>query len=228
MLNAFVFSVLAQAPLILGGLLVYWFRIPTKVVGWLGGFGAGALFSAIAFNLIAQAETMTRLDVVVFLMIGAGVFAGLDYLVDKKFGEEAGALGIVLGSIIDGVPESMIFGIQLAAGFTVSPAFLTAVMVSNIPQAIAPSADLAKSGKRWAQVAGMWVAVVLICGLAGAAAYFVGMRVPNDTGSRVAAFAAGGLLAMLTNSLIPFSFTRGGLLTGIWAAAGFALSLLQQ
>jgi zinc transporter, ZIP family len=228
MLNAFVFSVLAQAPLILGGLLVYWFKIPTKVVGWLGGFGAGALFSAIAFNLIAQAETMTRLDMVVFLMIGAGVFVGLDYLVDKKFGEEAGALGIVLGSIIDGVPESIIFGIQLAAGSTISPAFLTAVMVSNIPQAMAPSADLAKSGRRWAQVAGMWVAVVLICGAAGTAAYFVGTRVPSDTGSRMAAFAAGGLLAMLTNSLIPFSFSRGGLLTGLWATGGFALSLLQQ
>jgi zinc transporter, ZIP family len=228
MLNAFVFSVLAQAPLVLGGLLVYWLKIPTKVVGWLGGFGAGALFSAIAFNLIAQAETMKPLDVVVFLMIGAGVFAGLDYLVDKKFGEQAGALGIVLGAIIDGVPESVIFGIQLALGSAISPAFLTAVMVSNIPQAIAPSADLARSGRTWAQVARMWMAVVLMCGVAGAAAYFVGMRVPSDTGSRVAAFAAGGLLAMLTNSLIPFSFTRGGLLTGIWAAGGFALSLLQQ
>jgi zinc transporter, ZIP family len=228
MLNALVLSVLAQAPLILGGLLVYWFKIPTKVVGWLGGFGAGALFSAIAFNLIAQADTMKRLDVVVFLMIGAGVFAGLDYLVDKKFGEEAGALGIVLGSIIDGVPESVIFGIQLAVGSAISPAFLTAVMASNIPQAIAPSADLAESGRTWAQVAGMWVVVALMCGVAGAAAYLLGVRVPGDTGSRVAAFAAGGLLAMLTNSLIPFSFTRGGLLTGVWTAAGFALSLLQQ
>jgi ZIP family zinc transporter len=74
----------------------------------------------------------------------------------------------------------------------------------------------------------MWTAVVLIAGVAGAAAYYLGTLVPSDTGARISLFAAGGLLAMLTTSLIPFSYERGGLMTGIWAVAGFALSLLQQ
>lgn len=228
MLNAFLFSALAQAPLILGGLLVYWFKIPLRVVGWLGGFGAGALVSAIAYNLVVAGNSLSKVDLVIWLMVGALVFVGLDALVEKRFGEQAGALGIVLGAIIDGVPESVIFGIQIAGAAMISPAFLTAVMISNIPQAIAPSADLAQSGWKWAKVAGMWAAVVLIAGAAGAAAYLVGMMVPTDTGARISLFAAGGLLAMLTTSLIPFSEERGGLITGIWAVAGFALSLLQQ
>jgi ZIP family zinc transporter len=228
MLNAFLFSALAQAPLILGGLLVYWFKIPLRVVGWLGGFGAGALVSAIAYNLVITGDTLSKSDLVIWLMVGACVFVGLDFLVEKRFGEQAGALGIVLGSIIDGVPESVIFGIQIAGAVAISPAFLTAVMISNIPQAIAPSADLAQSGWKWAKVAGMWAGVVLIAGVAGAVAYLVGVMVPSDTGARISLFAAGGLLAMLTTSLIPFSEERGGLITGIWAVAGFALSLLQQ
>lgn len=228
MLNAFLFSALAQTPLILGGLLVYWFKIPLRVVGWLGGFGAGALVSAIAYNLVITGDTLSKSDLVIWLMVGACVFVGLDFLVEKRFGEQAGALGIVLGSIIDGVPESVIFGIQIAGAVAVSPAFLTAVMISNIPQAIAPSADLAQSGWKWAKVAGMWAGVVLIAGVAGAVAYLVGVMAPSDTGARVSLFAAGGLLAMLTTSLIPFSEERGGLITGIWAVAGFALSLLQQ
>lgn len=228
MFTAFLFSALAQMPLILGGLLVYWFKIPMRVVGWLGGFGAGALVSAIAYNLVVAGDTLSKADLVIWLMIGAFVFVGLDALVEKRFGEQAGALGIVLGAIIDGVPESVIFGIQIAGAATISPAFLTAVMISNIPQAIAPSADLAQSGWRWAKVTGMWAAVVLIAGAAGAVAYLVGMMVPSDTGARISLFAAGGLLAMLTTSLIPFSEERGGLMTGIWAVAGFALSLLQQ
>lgn len=228
MLNAFLFSALAQAPLILGGLLVYWFKIPIRVVGWLGGFGAGALVSAIAYNLVVTGDTLSKPDLVIWLMVGAVVFVGLDGLVEKRFGEQAGALGIVLGSVIDGVPESIIFGIQLAGGVAISSAFLTAVMISNIPQAIAPSADLAASGWKWVKVAGMWAAVVLIAGVAGAGAYYVGTLVPSDTGARISLFAAGGLLAMLTTSLIPFSYERGGLVTGIWAVAGFALSLLQQ
>ena len=149
-------------------------------------------------------------------------------MVEKKFGEEAGALGIVLGSIIDGVPESIIFGIQIAAGTGISIAFLTAVMISNIPQSMAPSADLKMKGRKQGQVALIWGAVVLICGVSGALAWILGTLVPSDTGAGISALAAGGLLAMLTNSLIPFSYERGGLLTGLWAAGGFAMSLLQQ
>lgn len=226
--NAFLVSFVAQAPLILGGLLVYWFKIPTKWVGWLGGYGAGALFSAIAFTLIPDAETLQPLMVALWLMVGAGVFVGLDALVEKNFGEKAGAMGIVLGSIIDGVPECVIFGIQLATGQAISQAFMTAVMVSNIPQSIAPSADLAKQGDPMRKTVRMWLGVVLICAVAGALAYALGIRVSDSTGAVVSAFAAGGLIAMLTTSLIPFSFERGGLITGIWAVAGFALSFLQQ
>lgn len=226
--NALVVSFLAQAPLILGGLLAYWFKIPTRWVGWLGGYGAGALFSAIAFTLIPDADTLQPLLVVVWLMIGAAVFAGLDHLVERKYGEKAGAMGIVLGSIIDGVPECVIFGIQIATGQAISTAFLSAVMVSNIPQSIAPSADLAKQGDPIKKTALMWLAVVVICAVAGAAAFAFAARVGSVTGAVVSAFAAGGLICMLTTSLIPFSAERGGLLTGVWAVLGFAVSFLQQ
>lgn len=228
MLNAFAISFAAQAPLILGGLLVYWFKIPTKWVGWLGGYGAGALFSAIAFTLIPDADTMKPLLVMAWLMVGAVVFAGLDHLVEKRYGEKAGAMGIVLGSIIDGVPECVIFGIQIATGQAISSAFLSAVMVSNIPQSIAPSADLARQGDPLKKTALMWLGVVAICAVAGAAAYIFGVRVSDATGAVVSAFAAGGLICMLTTSLIPFSFERGGLVTGVWAVLGFAVSFLQQ
>jgi zinc transporter, ZIP family len=227
-LNAFLISVLAQAPLVIGGLLVYWYKVPAKWVGWLGGYGAGALFSAIAFDLIPGADVLSRQMVVVWLMVGALVFAGLDHLIEQRFGERAGALGIVLGSIIDGVPECVIFGVQIATGVAISTAFLAAVMVSNIPQSIAPSADLAVQGEPKRKVARMWVLVVAICALAGGVAYAFGVRVPGATGAAVSAFAAGGLICMLVTSLIPFSFERGGLIAGIWAVAGFAMSFLQQ
>ena len=116
MSNAFLYAALAQAPLILGGLIVYWFKVPTKIVGWLGGLGAGSLVSAIAYNLIAQAKGAGPAVVVAGMLVGAAVFVLLDKLVENRFGEEAGAIGIVLGSIIDGVPESVIFGVQLATG----------------------------------------------------------------------------------------------------------------
>ncbi len=227
MFNAFLFSALAQAPLILGGLIVYWFRVPTKIVGWLAGLGAGAMVSAIAYNLVTQADMAGMPTVIGGMLVGAVVFVVLDIMVEKRFGEAAGAIGIVLGSIIDGVPESIIFGVQLAAGSAISVAFLTAVMISNIPQSMAPSADMREQGSSWTKVALMWVGVVAICGITGGLSWLLATQLPIS-GDFASAFAAGGLLAMLIDSLIPFGYERGGVYTGIFGVIGFALSLLQQ
>ena len=70
----------------------------------------------------------------------------------------------------------------------------------------------------------MWAVVVAVCGLT-AGLGFVVADATGMTGGRAAAFAAGGLLAMMTNSLMPFAFERGGSLAGIATVVGFAASL---
>jgi zinc transporter, ZIP family len=108
----------------------------------------------------------------------------------------------------------------------VSPSFLGAVIVSNIPQAIAPSADLAASGWGPRKLGTLWGAVVLACGVAAALGYLATTVAPDVTGDRAAALAAGGLLAMLTNSLMPFAFERGGWMAGVATAVGFCLAVI--
>ena len=230
MLNAFILGALAQSSLLLSGLAVYWIRVPTRVVGWLAGFGAGTLISAVAFDLIAQdiAEGIGAVQGALWLLLGAVIFVGGDYLVDKRFGGDGtgGALGIVLGAVVDGIPESVIFGIQVALGMPLSVAFLFSVAVSNIPQALAPSADLAKAGWSRTKMAAVWGSVVLACGVAAAVGYMVAIRIADTNGMGMAALAAGGLLAMLTNSLIPFAYDRGGVGAGFGTVVGFAISLM--
>lgn len=230
MLQAVVLGALSQSSLLLSGLVVYWIKIPGKVVGWLAGFGAGALISAIAFDLIAQdqAEGVVNLELALWLLIGAFIFVGGDSLVEKRFGADGsgGALGIVLGAVVDGIPESLIFGIQLAAGIPVSMAFLFAVWVSNIPQALAPSVDLAQNGWALGKTAGMWSAVVIACGVAAGAGYLLATNFSDANGARMAALAAGGLLAMLTDSLMPFAYERGGKLAGVGTVIGFIVAYL--
>jgi ZIP family zinc transporter len=225
-LEALALGALSQVSLLLSGLFATWVRVPTKVVGWLAGFGAGALISAVCFDLTEQAEALGGLRFGIWLLVGAALFIGGDMLVDRKFGGggDSGPLGIVLGSVVDGVPESLIFGIGVAAGDPVSIGFLGAVIVSNIPQALAPSADLVKAGWSRGKLSLMWGAVVLACGLAAGIGYLVGDV--GGTGDAFAALAAGGLLAMLTNSLVPFAFDRGGDLTGAWTVIGFAVAVI--
>ena len=228
MLDAFALGVLAQSSLLIAGIAVAWITVPRRVVGILAGFGAGAMIAAIAFDLVLQAEALPRDEFAVWMLAGVAIFIVGDQLVERRFGSEGagGAMGIVVGSVVDGVPESIIFGIQIGVGMAISPSFLGAVIVSNIPQAIAPSADLAASGWGPRKLGTLWGAVVLACGVAAALGYLATTIAPDVTGDRAAALAAGGLLAMLTNSLMPFAFERGGWMAGVATAVGFCLAVI--
>jgi ZIP family zinc transporter len=227
-IQAFLLGALAQSSLVLSGILPYLVRIPDRVVGLLAGAGAGALISAVAFDLVPETLVIPEIEAAAWLLIGAVIFIGLDRLIDKQFGAggEAGPLGIVLGAVVDGIPESVIFGIQIATGLPISVAFLAAVIVSNVPQALAPSADLKTAGWSIGRMTAMWGSVVLACGVAAAAGYFVASTFdPTGVGARAAAIAAGGLLAMLTNSLVPFAYEKGGAPAGFATVVGFGVAL---
>ena len=149
LLQAFALGTLAQSSLLLAGLFAVWVTVPTRIVGILAGFGAGAMISAIAFDLVPESQVHIEIwDTVLWMLIGVAIFMLGDRLVDKRFGVTGAgaAMGIVVGSVVDGVPESLIFGIQIGTGTTISLSFLAAVFISNIPQALAPSADLVKAG----------------------------------------------------------------------------------
>jgi len=224
-LFAFVLGAASQLSLPLSAVAVFLVKFPTRLVGALAAFGAGALIAAVSRDLLPEAHELAPGFGGLFALIGAGVFISAEHLVEKKFGSggAAGALGIVVGAVVDGIPEAIIFGIQLASGQPVSMAFIGAVFVSNIPQAIAPSAELAAVGWSWRRVAGLWLWVVLACGISSAAGYFAGHAVASLHGAGMAAFASGGILAMLSNSLIPFANERSKG-AGFWTVLGFCAS----
>ncbi len=226
MFTSFSIGALAQLSLVLSALAVFVVKVPRSTVGNLAGFGAGALIAAVASDLLPTAQLLQMWQGALWTMLGAGAFILGERYVDRKFGAEGsgGPLGIVVGAIVDGVPESVIFGVQMARGTPISLAFLAAVFVSNIPQALAPSAGLAESGWSWRRVAGLWLWVMLACGAAAALGHFMGTTFGGANGARAAAVASGGILAMLTNSLIPFAHERSES-AGTWTVVGFCSAL---
>lgn len=227
--EALLLGAIAQSSLLLSGILVYYLTLSKKLVGWLAGFGAGALLVAIMTDLIPEEQaTLGGLEVGLWLAVGAIIFILGDRYVMRRFGGEGsgGAMGIVLGAVVDGVPESLIFGIQLGTGMPISAAFLFAVFISNVPQSFAPSADLAEAGWKKSRMATMWGSVVVICGIAAGVGYLLASNFSEVNGARAAGIAAGGLLAMLANSLIPFAYERGGEMAGVGTVIGFITSLI--
>ncbi|HXV70153.1 MAG TPA: hypothetical protein VEB69_01995 [Acidimicrobiia bacterium] len=225
-LEAFALGAIAQSSLLLAGLAVYWVKPTSRFIGALAGYGAGALIAAVAFDLVPDGEDLNHFELAIWMLAGALVFVVADRVVESRFGEgdEAGPLGIVVGSVVDGVPESIIFGIQIGAGQMIGAAFIGAVFVSNIPQALAPSASLAESGWSRARTAGMWGIVVISCAVTAWLGYLLGSTI-GASGARAAGLAAGGLLAMLTDSLMPYAVQKGGASAGVWTVVGFVSSL---
>ena len=161
-------------------------------------------------------------------LAGAAIFLIADRMVEAKFGGEGSGnpMGIVVGAIVDGVPESLIFGIAVTSGEPISIALVAAVWISNLPRAMAPSSELAKQGRSWIKTGGMWAGVVVACALTALLGYAIGVNSETATGAGAAAIAAGGVIAMLTDSLLPFAYSKGGRPAGFWAVVGFALTLL--
>jgi zinc transporter, ZIP family len=225
MLEAVVIGALAQSSLLISALAVYWLTLPAKFVGQLAGFGAGALLAAAAFQLVPEAQvSLDNLEVGLWLLVGSAVFVVADRIIERRFGD-SGAMGIVVGNVNDALPESLIFGIQLGSGLALSLPFVASVWVSNIPQALPPAADMRSNGWTKGRQIALWGAVVLAAGVLSGVGFAAAQALGDVNGARLAAFTIGGLLTMLTTSMIPFAFEKGGLAAGVWAVVGFGATL---
>jgi ZIP family zinc transporter len=225
--EAFALGAIAQTSLLVAGLMVYVLRLSDRAVGQLAGLGAGALLGATAFDLVPEAATLSHLEIAVWMLAGGAVYVIADRAIERRLGDSGGsnAMGIVVGNVNDALPESLIFGIQLGGGLVVSLPFMAAVWISNIPQALPPSADLAAAGWKRARMIALWGAVVVVAGVFSVIGYVVASALGDVNGARVASFTIGGLVTMLTTSMIPFATDKGGFASGLWATVGFAVAL---
>ena len=133
-------------------------------------------------------------------------------------------LPLALGSLLDGIPEQAVLGIGLAAGQGVSVALLVAVFVSNLPEAVGSAADMRAAGKSPATIIRLWVVVAAVCALATVGGYAVAGLVGGDVRAGINGFAAGALLVMLVDSMIPEAKEKTGDRAGLATVIGFAVA----
>jgi ZIP family zinc transporter len=243
MAEAFFWGLLAASSLMVGGVLALEIDIHERVLGLIMAFGAGVLISAVAFELVEQAFETSHggLEVAVGLLAGAFTFYAGDLLIDRMGGSDrkrmagaqapGSALAIVLGIVLDGIPESIVLGLSILTGGSVSVAFLAAVFLSNLPEAIAATAGLAAGGWARARILGLWALVVLVSAVAALLGYGLFDSASPRLLAFVLAFAGGAVLTMLADTMIPEAYEHGGKLVGVVTTIGFgaafALSALE-
>jgi ZIP family zinc transporter len=235
MLAALGWGALAASSLVVGTLLAFARRWPTKWIGLVLAFGAGALISAISFELALEGTQAGGLDATAIgLGLGAVTYYLLDGAIARRFSAGHGRPGrsaasnagpaLALGAFLDGVPEQMALGIALAAGEGVSVGLLVAIYVSNLPEAIGSATDMNRAGTSRRTIIRLWLGVAAICILASVAGYAMADITSGDFKAAIDGFAAGALIVMLIDSMIPEATRESGRAAGLVTTLGFAVA----
>ena len=232
MTAALGWGALAASSLVIGALLALVRPWPARLVGLVLAFGAGALISAVSFDLAQEGVQVGDAGYLAAgLAVGAITYFSLNRLVGRRsrhghdhgVDENAGP-ALALGAFLDGIPEQTVLGIGIATGEGVSVGLLVAIFVSNLPEAIGSAAEMRAAGTHAATIRRLWLLVALICTAATVVGFAVADNVSGNLNAAVDGFAAGALLVMLIDSMIPEAAGKGGDISGLVTVLGFAVA----
>src|SRR5215218_1430603 len=236
-LAAGLWGLLAGGALLVGAAIAWQVRVPQKVIAWVMAFGAGVLISALAFELVGEATESGGLAAAASgFLLGAVVYVAADVALARRGArhrkrsgdqqpsesEQSGSgTAIAIGALLDGVPESVVLGVGLLAGGSVSVSVLAAVFISNVPEGLSSAAGMKRSGRSARYVFGVWGAIAVASGLAALLGYLLLGGAPPQVEAVITAVAAGAILTMIADTMVPEAFEDTHAWTGLITALGF-------
>jgi ZIP family zinc transporter len=238
----------AGAALLIGAAAGYFLKVPERLIAAIMAFGSGVLISALSFELVDEAYREGGFDATALgFLAGAAVYTAANWYLNhrgakhrKRSGkqqpseaEDSGSgLAIAVGALLDGIPESIVIGLSMLKGGVVSTVAVAAIFLSNVPEGLSSSAGMKKAGRSPTYVFGIWGGIALVSGFASLVGYTVFQHFSSEVVAATTAVAAGAILAMLVDTMIPEAFevahNFAGLITVAGFLAAFALSRLSK
>lgn len=227
----------AGSALVLGALIAWFVRVPDAVVAGVMAFGSGVLISALAYELVQEANAGGGLIATVAgFLVGAVVYVSADSVVARFGGihrkrssdlqaseqdRSGSGIAIAIGALLDGIPESVVLGLGVASGGRLSLPIIAAIAISNLPEGLSSSAGMKRSGRSAAYVFGVWGGIAVVSGVASLLGFLLLAGASASVIAFMTTIAAGAILAMIANTMIPEAFAQDRSVTGLITAVGF-------
>jgi ZIP family zinc transporter len=252
--TALLYGSLASSSFVIGVVVGLFASPPRRVVAAVIGFGAGVLVSALTFDLMREAfDTGGAIYAVVGFLLGAVIYVAADVGLErmaarspkrtgrdpidvvpdaagKRESEEVATVAgtaLLVGALLDGVPESVAIGVSLhAEGPALGLVLLAAVFLGNVPESLGSAAAMRDEGRSRGYIIGVWTAVGVVCTTATVAGYALLSGLSPGLTSGILALAAGGILAMLADTMFPEALQHGGPYVALATSVGFSCALL--
>ena len=224
----FVVVGVVSGALLVGAAWGIWGRLPERLEGFLVALAGGALLLSVTSELIEPSLAESRLWIVALAVAGgAAVFEAIDYLIEKKWGDESGG-GLLAAITLDGIPENMALGVALiGAGAPEVAALAGSILLSNLPEAAGGAKEMGEKGHSKARVFGLWAATAALLSVAAIAGNLLLENASEHHLAAIRCFAAGAVIASLATTVFPKAFNEdrhwAGIATALGAILAFAL-----
>lgn len=232
-------GLLGGSALLVGAAIAYLVALPPRIVAAIMAAGSGVLISAVAFDLMDEAYRKGGFDSTgLGFLAGAAVYTAANVYISRRGAEhrkrsgsnpdqsqpdasEGGGLAIAVGALLDGIPESVVIGVSLLAGTGVSLVTVAAVFLSNVPEGLSSAAGMRRAGRSAAYIFGVWGAIAVLSGVAALVGNVALAGASPEIVAATTAVAAGAILAMLSDTMIPEAFEAAHEYTGLVTVCGF-------